>query len=162
MNAKRALYTGSFDPVTNGHLDVIRRARDIFGALTVLIIPNAVKNPLFTPQERRFLLEEALAGETGITVETAPGGLLADYMKANGYHVIVRGLRGAQDVEHELTNAYYNKSFWREVETVFLPALPELAYVSSSAVREAVLYGADVSGWVPPCTARALAEKIRR
>lgn len=162
MNAKKAIYTGSFDPVTNGHLDIIRRARDIFGALTVLIIPNGTKNPLFSLEERCALLEEITAQEPGVTVSVAPGGLLADYMKTHGYGVIVRGLRGPQDVEHELTNAYYNKAFLPGAETVFLPARPEWTFVSSTAVREAVRYGADVSRWVPPGVARALAAKYRK
>lgn len=161
MNVKKAIYTGSFDPVTNGHLDIIRRARDIFGALTVLVLPNAAKQPLFALEERRVLLMEALQGEKGVDVAVAEGGLLAEYMKANGYRVIVRGLRGAQDVEHEWTNAYYNQAFLPEAETVFLPSRPEWTYVSSSAVREAFLYGADISRWVPACVAGALAEKRR-
>ncbi len=159
MNAKKAIYTGSFDPITNGHLDIIRRARDIFGALTVLIIPNGVKEPLFSLEERRLLAEEALSAEPGISVCVASGGLLADYLKEYGFNVIVRGLRGAQDISHEFTNAYYNHAFCPSAETVFLPARPEWEYVSSSAVREAVRYGADVCRWVPPCVARALAAK---
>lgn len=162
MNAKKAIYTGSFDPVTNGHLDIIRRARDIFGALTVLVIPNGAKNPLFSLEERRSLAEQALSAEPGVTVASADGGLLADYLKEHGYNVIVRGLRGAQDVPHEFTNAYYNREFLPQAETVFLPARPEWTFVSSSAVREAVRYGADVSRWVPPCVARALSEKYRK
>lgn len=162
MDIQKAIYTGSFDPVTNGHIDVIRRARDIFGALTILIIPNAAKRPLFTLEERRLLLEDALQGENGVKVAVAEGGLLTDYMKSHGYSVIVRGLRGAQDMEHELTNAYYNQAFLPEIETVFLPARTEWMYVSSSAVREAFLYGADVSRWVPGGVAHALAGKRQR
>ncbi len=162
MNEKKAIYTGSFDPVTNGHLDIIRRARDIFGALTVLVIPNGTKNPLFSLEDRRAMLAESLVRETGVTVQSAEGGLLADYLKKHGFNVIVRGLRGAQDIEHEFTNAYYNQAFCPEAETVFLSAKAEWAHVSSSAMREAARYGADVSRWVPPCAARALAEKYRR
>lgn len=159
MNAKKAIYTGSFDPITNGHLDIIRRARDVFGALTVLVIPNGAKNPLFSLEERYALAAEALAHEPGVTVAAAHGGLLADYLKQNGFGVIVRGLRGAQDVEHEFTNAYYNHAFYPEAETLFFPARTEWIHISSSAVREAARYGADVSRWVPGCVARALAEK---
>ncbi len=159
MQTKKAVYAGSFDPVTNGHLDIIRRARDVFGAVTVLVIPNGGKNPLFSLDERKMLLAEALRGEEGVLIETAAGGLLADYLKEHGFGVIVRGLRGAQDIEHEFTNAYYNHSFYPEAETVFLAARPEMSFVSSSAVREAAHYGADVSCWVPGCVAQALKNK---
>ncbi len=160
MNIQKAIYTGSFDPITNGHLDIIRRARDIFGTLTVLLIPNGGKNPLFTLEERRALVAEVLADEPGVSVEMASGGLLADYLKEHGFTVIVRGLRGVEDVGHEFTNAYYNRAFCPEAETIFLPPRPEWTYVSSSAVREAARYGADVSRWVAPCVARALAGKF--
>lgn len=159
MQAKKAVYAGSFDPVTNGHLDIIRRAHAVFGALTVLVIPNGTKNPLFSLEERASLLRQALAVEPGVAVETAPGGLLTDWMKEHGFNVVVRGLRGAEDVSRELENAYYNDSFFPGAETVFFPARPELAYVSSSAVREAFRYGADVSRWVPACAAAALQHK---
>lgn len=162
MNTKKAIYTGSFDPITNGHLDIIRRARDIFGTLTVLIIPNGAKTPLFSLEERRSLVAEALHGEPGVAVAVAQGGLLADYLKEHGFTIIVRGLRGAEDVGHEFANAYYNRAFYPEAETVFLPAQTEWTHVSSSAMREAVHYGADVSRWVPPCVARALAEKYQK
>lgn len=162
MNAKKAIYTGSFDPITNGHLDIIRRARDVFGTLTVLVIPNGAKKPLFSLEERRALAAEALALEPGVTVAAARGGLLADYLKQNGFSVIVRGLRGTQDVEHEFTNAYYNHAFCPEAETLFFPARAEWTHISSSAVREAARYGADVSRWVPGCVARALAEKCQK
>lgn len=159
MQSAKAVYAGSFDPVTNGHLDIIRRARTVFGALTVLVIPNGTKNPLFSLEERVDLLRRALAGEQGVAVQAAPGGLLTDWMREHGFRVIVRGLRGTADVDHELANAYYNFSFFPEAETVFFPARAELAYVSSSAVREAFRYGADVSRWVPPCVAEKLQNK---
>ena len=102
------------------------------------------------------------SAEQNSLLASADGGLLADYLKEHGYNVIVRGLRGAQDVPHEFTNAYYNRAFCPKAETVFLPARPEWTFVSSSAVREAVRYGADVSRWVPPCVARAMREKYRK
>lgn len=155
-----AVYAGSFDPVTNGHIDIIRRARNVFGAVIVLVMPNACKRPLFTAQERVELLGQALQGEENVRVEAAEG-LLADYLKKNGLNVLVRGLRGEGDLEHELINAYYNKQFYAPAETVFLPGRPEYAFLSSSSVREAFSYGADVSGLVPPCVAEALRRKKR-
>jgi len=159
MKENTAVYAGSFDPVTNGHLDIIRRARDVFGSVCVLVIPNGGKSPLFTQEERVELLREAAAAEPGVKIESVPGGLLADYLKEHGCRVIVRGLRGARDVEYEFTNAFYNRAFFPEAETVFFAARPETAFVSSSAVREAWRYGADVSAWVPACVCRALERK---
>ena len=155
-----AVYAGSFDPVTNGHMDIIRRARDVFGAVIVLVMPNACKRPLFTAQERVELLRQALQGEENVRVESAEG-LLTDYLKKNGLKVLVRGLRGGGDLEHELANAFYNKQFYASAETVFLPGRPEYAFLSSSAVREAFSYGADVSALVPPGVAKALQRKKR-
>lgn len=154
-----AVYAGSFDPVTNGHMDVARRARDVFGSVVVLLIGNGCKRPLFDEAERLALLQEAFKGERGIRVEHAQG-LLTDYLKANSLRVLVRGLRGAPDLEHELLNAHYNKLFYSQAETVFLPARAEYGFLSSSAVREAVRYGADVSPLVPACVARALKAKL--
>lgn len=156
-----AVYAGSFDPVTNGHVDVARRARDVFGSVVVLLISNGRKRSLFDEAERLALLLETFKGEKGIRVERADG-LLADYLKTNNLRVLVRGLRGAPDVEHELLNAHYNKLFCSSAETVFLPARAEYAFLSSSAVREAAGYGADVSPLVPACVAQALKAKFSK
>lgn len=152
---KPVVFSGSFDPVTNGHLNLIKRARAIFGAVRVVVFYNAQKKGLFTPQQRVQLLQEALAGEENITVDMAQG-LLADYMKKHGLTTLVRGLRSAHDWNHERTNAYYNRSFNPDLETVFLPADEKYQFVSSSAVKEAVRYGADVAALVPPCVNQAL------
>lgn len=157
-----AVFPGTFDPVTNGHLDIARRARDVFGRVTVLVIPNAGKNPLFTQEERVALLQEAFAEEPGITVCGAPGGLLADYVKERLPCVIVRGLRGAEDVPHEFCNAYYNATFCPQAETVFFPARPENLFLSASAVREAYSYGAGLPDCIPPAADRALRKKLAR
>lgn len=154
-----AVYPGTFDPVTKGHLDIALRARDIFGSVVVLLIPNGNKKTLFTQAERFALLQEAFRGEPGIRVEQADGGLLSDYLKKNHLRLVVRGLRGASDVEYEFINAHYNKLFNPEIETVFLPGKPENAFLSSSAVREAFLYGADIISLVPPCVAEAINKK---
>ncbi len=152
---KPVVFSGSFDPVTNGHISLIKRARAIFGAVVVVVFYNATKKGMFPREERVSLLKEALAGEKNITVDTAEG-LLADYMRAHNYTTVVRGLRSAHDWNHERTNAYFNKSFYPELETVFLPADEKYQFISSSAVKEACAYGADVSAWVPPCVQKAL------
>ena len=152
---KPVVFSGSFDPVTNGHIDLIKRARAIFGAVVVVVFDNATKKGMFTPQERVALLKEALDGEENVQVDYATG-LLADYMRRHHYTTVVRGLRSAHDWSHERTNAYYNKKFNSAVETVFLPADEKYQYVSSSAIKEAVKYGADVSDIVPLCVWRAL------
>ena len=126
-----------------------------------LVIPNGNKQPLFSPAERVVLLKETFKDEPLIRVEQAEG-LLADYLKKNNLHILVRGVRGAADMEHELTNAYYNKLFCPGAETVFFPARPEYAFLSSSAVREAAGYGGDISSLVPPCVASALKDKLNK
>ena len=152
-----AVYAGSFDPVTNGHIDIALRARDIFGEVILLVIPNASKQPLFTQEERVNLIAEALKGESGVRVEKAEG-LLVDYLRKNNLHILIRGLRGASDLDHE-----YNKMFFSQAETVFLPCRSDLSFLSSSAVRAAALkYGADVSGMVPSCVLSALEAKKKR
>ena len=152
------VFAGSFDPVTNGHLDIIRRAREIFGAVVVLVMPNRQKKTLFSLEERAELLRKSLAGEEQITVETAEG-LLTDYLKKKGLFVVVRGIRNAADLAYEEQTAFYNKRFFPSMETVFLPARAEHIYLSSSGVKEAFLYGGDITSLVPPCVVEALRQK---
>ncbi len=154
----KAVYAGSFDPVTNGHLDIILRAARLFGGLTVLVMKNAGKTPLFTIQERVALLQQVTAEIPGVEV-TCADGLLADYARAHQVKILVRGVRGQADLEPELEAAYFNKKFFPEAETVFLPACAELQHISSSAVKEAVRAGADVSAFVPPQVVQALRAK---
>ena len=158
---KPVVFSGSFDPVTNGHIDLIKRARAVFGAVVVVVFYNAQKKGMFTREERVALLKEALAGEENISVDSAEG-LLADYMRAHGYTTVVRGLRSAHDWNHERTNAYYNKKFNPAVETIFLPAHEKYQFISSSAVKEAAQYGADVADLVPPCVWDALKKLISK
>ena len=152
---KPVVFPGSFDPVTNGHIDLIKRACAIFGAVVVVVLHNAQKQTKFSVQERVAFLKEALASEDNITVENAEG-LLTDYMKTHGYTTIVRGLRSAHDWNHERTNAHFNKRFYPAVETVFLPADEKYQFISSSAVKEAAAYGADITDLVPPCVAKVI------
>ncbi len=152
---KPVVFSGSFDPVTNGHIDLIKRARAIFGAVVVVVFRNAEKQGRFTVQERINLLKQSLSGEANITVECAEG-LLADYMRQHGYTTVVRGLRSAHDWNYERTNAYFNKALYPDLETIFLPADEKYQFISSSAIKEAALQGADVSAWVPACVVQAL------
>ena len=156
---KPVVFAGSFDPVTNGHIDLIKRARAVFGAVVVVVCYNATKKGCFSAQERVNLLKEALAGEENISVDYAQG-LLADYMRTHNYTTLVRGLRSAHDWNHERTNAYFNKRFNPSVETVFLPADEKYQFVSSSAVKEAVTYGGDIAPLVPACAYKALQQKL--
>ena len=154
----KALYAGSFDPVTNGHLDIIKRAAHTFGTLTVLVMKNETKTPLFTVQERVDLLKQVTAHIPGVLVETAEG-FTADYARENGVAVLVRGLRNGQDVEPEIQMARFNKNRNQQAETVFFPAREELRAISSSSVKESARAGKDISSLVPPCVAAALQKK---
>lgn len=152
---KPVVFSGSFDPVTNGHVELIRRARRAFGAVRVVVFINAAKQTRFSVAERVRFLQEALQGEENIAVDSFDG-LLADYMKQHGLTTVVRGLRSAHDWNYERTQAYFNKRFYPELETVFLPADEKYLFISSSAVKEAAARGGDVSGLVPACVAKAL------
>jgi pantetheine-phosphate adenylyltransferase len=158
MKQKPVVFAGSFDPVTNGHLDIIRRARAIFGAIVVLVADNAQKKTLFTVSERVELLKNVLSKEKNVQVDSTKG-LLVNYLKKKGLKVLVRGVRGAEDIPHEMTNAHYNNYFYPKAETVFLPCPPQSAFISSSAVKEAFFYGADISGLVPEQVVKALKSK---
>lgn len=158
-----AIYPGSFDPVTNGHLDVIQRAASLFGTVTVTVMHNARKRGqhLFPLEERLALLREVVAdaGLENVRVDSF-GGLLVDYARQTPGSVIVRGLRAVSDYEYELQIAHLNRQIG-EVETVFVMAAARWSFVSSSMVKEIASYGGDVSSMVPPSTARALREKLQ-
>lgn len=152
------VFAGSFDPVTNGHIEVIRRAQKIFGAVVVLVMPNHNKQTLFSLQERKALLEEVFKGCASVQVDSAQG-LLVDYMKNHQLTVLVRGIRNNADWEYENKNRTYNQLFYPQLETVFLPADAETAAVSSSLVKESFACGTDIRTLVPPCVLAALEKK---
>lgn len=146
---KRAVYPGSFDPVTFGHLDVIRRAADIFDELTVSVLNNKEKTPLFSVEERVKILEEATKDMPNVKVDFFTG-LLIDYAKRNNIHVIVRGLRAITDFEYELQIAQTNRILsGQQVDTMFLTTSLQYAYLSSSSVKEIASFGGDISQCVP-------------
>ena len=145
---KRAVYTGSFDPVTNGHMDIIRRASEIFDVLIVSILNNKEKTPLFSVEERVKILEEATKDLPNVQIDSF-SGLLVDYARDKDLHVIVRGLRAITDFEYELQMAQTNRVLEPEVDTTFLITSLEYAYLSSTVVKEVAAFGGDIHKFVP-------------
>ena len=156
---KAAIYPGSFDPVTYGHLDVIRRAADIFDELTISVLNNVKKTPLFSVEERVKILKEATKDLKNVTVESF-SGLLVDYAKEKNIHVVVRGLRAITDFEYELQNAQTNRLLSGEkLDTMFLTTSLEYAYLSSTTVKEIASFGGDISACVPKFVADEIYKK---
>lgn len=146
---KRALYTGSFDPITNGHLDIITRASKMFDELVVGVIVNPNKTPLFTKEERVKMIEELTASLGNVTVDCFQG-LLADYVNENCFDAVVRGLRATTDFEYEIQMAQMNaRLFNKGIESVFLMTSPEYSFISSSVIKEVVSLGGSIDGLIP-------------
>jgi pantetheine-phosphate adenylyltransferase len=146
---KSAVYPGSFDPVTFGHIDVIKRSAEIFDELIVSVLDNKMKTPLFSVEERVKMLEEVAKDYPNVKVDSF-SGLLIDYTKKNHIHVAIRGLRAITDFEYELQIAQTNKLMSNgELETMFLTTSLEYSYLSSSAVKEIAMFHGDVSRCVP-------------
>lgn len=143
-----AVFPGSFDPVTTGHVDLIRRASRMFDRLVVGVLVNSAKQPLFSREERVAMLREITADQDNIEVCSFEG-LLVDFVKEQNADAIVRGLRTPGDFEYELPLAQANHKLSVQADTVFLASSPEYSYISSSAVRELLRYQADISGYVP-------------
>ena len=144
-----AVYAGSFDPVTFGHLDIIRRAAEIYSPLYVATTTNTGKQPLFEPQERIAMIRGALNGTEHIEVETF-SGLLVEYARAKQAKVLIRGLRAAADFDYEFGMAMMNRALAPEVETVFFVTDPRYMFISSSLIRQLAQAGGDVGSFVPP------------
>jgi len=156
---KRAVYPGSFDPVTYGHLDVIRRAAKMFDVLIVSVLNNKSKTPLFSVEERVKMLEEATKDIPNVKVDSF-SGLLINYAAENNLHVSVRGLRAITDFEYELQIAQTNRKISNgKLDTVFLTTSLEYAYLSSSSVKEIASFGGDISQCVPEFVAPLFYEK---
>ena len=155
----RAIYPGSFDPVTLGHLDLIQRSSKMFDEVIVCILNNASKkSPLFSIEERVKMLGDVTAGYNNVTVASSEG-LLVDFAKENGVNIIVRGLRGTTDFDFELQMAQANKTISSDIETVFLATDPRYSFISSSMVKEFASYGKSVSGFVPEQVLRQIEGK---
>lgn len=145
----KALYTGSFDPLTNGHLNIIERAAKLYDELTVGIIVNPSKKSMFSLEERKSMIEETLSHLENVNVDCF-SGLLADYVNENGFNVVVRGLRAAMDFEYEIQMAHMNaRLFDKHVETVFLMTDPKYSFISSSMMKEVHMLGGSIEGLVP-------------
>lgn len=153
-----AVYPGSFDPVTNGHIDIIHRAAGMTRKLIIGVLNNSSKNPLFSVEERVNMLEEACKDLSNVEIRHF-NGLLVDFVKECQSKVIVRGLRAVTDFEYELQWAQSNQIVYPEMDTMFLVTNVQYSYLSSSVVREYAAYGADVSSFVPDFVVKLLKEK---
>lgn len=158
----RALYPGSFDPITYGHLDILRRAKRLFDELVVAVVENPRKNSLFSSAERKRLVQASLREEgiRGVRVVTY-SGLLVDCAKELGAAAVVRGLRATSDFDYEFQFALTNRDLDSDIESVFLMTAGQYSFLSSSLVKEIARYGGDVSKFVPACVAKALYAKFR-
>ncbi len=156
---KVAVYPGSFDPLTNGHVDLIRRGTRIFDRVLVAVLINTEKAPLFTVDERIAMIEAIFRRQTKVKVK-AFSGLLVNFLRAERANVVVRGLRVVSDFEYEFQMALMNRKLDPEVETIFLTPKEDLSYLSSRLVKEVHQLGGDVSGLVPSIVHRALVRKL--
>jgi|SRR5438034_8347109 len=154
-----AIYPGSFDPITNGHLDLIERGSKLFDRLVVAILTNLEKRPLFTVSERVEMLKSVSAGIPNVAVDTF-SGLLVDYAVRKQAHVIVRGVRAFSDYEYELQMALMNRKLEPKLETVFLMPAETYTYLSSRLVKEIVQHGGSVADLVPPVVEQRLRRKF--
>ena len=161
MPERVAIYPGSFDPLTNGHLDVLFRARRLADRVIVAILENDSKKTLFSVEERLEMIREIVGADPGVSVRSF-SGLLVDFAAQSGATLLVRGLRAISDYEYELQMALMNRRLAPAIETVFLMAKEEYSYVSSRLVKEVARLGADVSGLVPEPIRHRLEERLPR
>ena len=159
MTDRIAVYPGSFDPLTNGHLDILARARRLADRVIIAILDQDQKTPLFTVEERTAMIREIVGGDASIAVASFTG-LLVEFTKRVGATIIVRGLRAVSDYEYELQMALMNRRLAPEVETVFLMAKEEYSYVSSRLVKELARLGGDVTGLVPNPVRQRLSDRF--
>ena len=155
----RCVCPGSFDPVTNGHVDVVRRAGELFDEVVVAVLTNPAKSGLFSLDERLEMIRESLAGVPRVRIEAVGGGLLVDYCRSIQAVAVVKGLRSGTDFAYELPMALMNRHL-TGLETIFLPGDPRLEHVSSSLVKEVAAHGGDVTGLVPDGVLRRLTERL--
>ncbi|NTU93401.1 MAG: pantetheine-phosphate adenylyltransferase [Chlorobiaceae bacterium] len=157
--SNKAIYPGTFDPFTNGHLDVLERALNIFDRVDVILAENSNKNTLFSVDERVAMVREVVSGLPNVSVDVLHDGLLADYARTAGAKAIVRGVRQVKDFEYEFQMSLLNRHLYPEVTTVFLMPNVKYTYVASSIIREVALLGGDVRKFVHPYVLKMLASK---
>jgi pantetheine-phosphate adenylyltransferase len=156
-----AVYPGTFDPITNGHADIVRRALKLFDRVVVALADNPRKRPLFTVKERKRMIHETLANDVGVEVDSFRG-LLVQYVRRRGARFVIRGLRAVADFEYEFQFAHMNRQLAPEVETIFLMTNEDNFFVSSSLVREVAEMGGDIGRVVPKVVLAALKQKLRK
>lgn len=159
MKNRIAIYPGSFDPITNGHMDIIQRGLEIFDRVIIAVARNSEKNSLFSVQDRIGLIENLIDGNPQLEVDTFEG-LLVDYVVSREAGVILRGLRAVSDFEYEFQLAQMNRAVSQQVETLFMMTSTQNAYLSSSIVKEVASHGGDINNFVPPQVAEALRKKF--
>jgi len=157
---RRAIYPGTFDPITYGHVDLIERALAIFDEVTVLVAHSIKKQPLFSSPERKALIESCFQGQPGLKVEIFDG-LIVEYARSTQTKVVVRGLRGISDFEYEFQMATMNRRMYPELQTIFLTSSEKFFFVNSTLVKEVISHGGDVSELVPPHVESKLKERMR-
>lgn len=158
---RTAIYPGSFDPITNGHLDIIERAAKNYDKVIVAILKNSAKTPVFSVEEKTDLIKRATAHIPNVEIDFFDG-LLVDYVKKKGSRVIIKGLRAVSDFEYEFQMALANKKINPEIETLFMMTDVQYAYLSSSIVREMASLGAKLDGLVPDCIAKDIVKKLKK
>ena len=156
-----AMYPGSFDPITNGHVDVIDRAAQMYEKVTIVIAKNSKKTPLFDEDERLAMAKEALAHLSNVHV-TLHAGLVVDFAQQHGCNVIVRGLRAVTDFEYEFQIALMNRKLEPSITTIFMMPHEQYTYLNSSIIRELGRYGQDISAFVPPVVAEYMKKKFNQ
>ncbi len=157
----KAIYPGSFDPMTKGHLDIIQRSSKLFDEVIMAVVGNPGKSPLLPIEKRKELMSAALKDLNGVTVDSFQG-LTVDYAKQNNVTILIRGLRAISDFEAELGMAQANKELFPELETIFLMSKAEYSFISSSTVKEIARLGGDVSRFVPPAVNEYLKQHFSR